>query len=101
MKSMRKQLLGSVILALFVLVGCKGPQMAGGEPRKKVYHAIISLSPSTTELASITGVPIIGRTSACNYPQPKGRTGYGTDDFEPIGNTKAFRQPGTIGARGI
>ncbi len=68
MKSMRKQLLGSVVLALLVLVGCKGPQSAGGKPRLKVYHSIISLSPSTTELASLTGVPIVGRTKACDYP---------------------------------
>ena len=68
MKPMRKQLLGSVFIALLLLVGCKQPATFGGKPRTKVFHKIISLSPSTTELVGITAVPIIGRTNSCNYP---------------------------------
>jgi ABC-type Fe3+-hydroxamate transport system substrate-binding protein len=65
---MRKQLLVSVSIALLLLVGCKAPTTFGGIARSKVYRSIISLSPSTTELIGLTGVPIRGRTNACNYP---------------------------------
>ena len=68
MNPMRKQLLGSVILALLLLVGCKQLTPFGGKAREKVFKSIISLSPSTTELAGITGVPIVGRSRACDYP---------------------------------
>ncbi len=65
---MRKQLLGSVFIALLFLVGCKQPVTFGGEPRTTVYRSVISLSPSTTELMALTGIPIRGRTKACNFP---------------------------------
>lgn len=68
MKSMRKQLLGVVLLTLLALCGCKAPQQFGGVPRDKAYKAIISLSPSTTELLALFGVPLKGRSEACNYP---------------------------------
>lgn len=65
---MRKQMLGSVLVALFLLVGCKPVTTFGGVPRAKVYRTIISLSPSTTELMSLTGIGLKGRTKACNFP---------------------------------
>ncbi len=65
---MRKQLLGSVFIALLFLVGCKQPVTFGGEPRTTVYRSVISLSPSTTELMALTGIPIRGRTKACDFP---------------------------------
>lgn len=65
---MRKQLLGSVFIALLLLVGCKQPVTFGGEPRTTVYRSVISLSPSTTELMALTGIPIRGRTKACDFP---------------------------------
>ncbi len=68
MMSMRKQLLGSVFIALLLLVGCKQPVTFGGEPRTTVYRSVISLSPSTTELMALTGIPIRGRTKACDFP---------------------------------
>ena len=69
MKSMRKQLLGSVFFALLVLAGCKQPQTLGGIPRSKVYTTVISLSPSTSEMVGLAGsVKLAGRTKADNYP---------------------------------
>jgi ABC-type Fe3+-hydroxamate transport system substrate-binding protein len=65
---MRKQLLGSVFIALLLLVGCKQPVTFGGEPRTKHYRSVISLSPSTTELMALTGIPMKGRTQACDFP---------------------------------
>ena len=65
---MRKQLLGSVFIALLFFVGCKQPVTFGGEPRTTVYRSVISLSPSTTELMALTGIPIRGRTKACDFP---------------------------------
>lgn len=91
MNPMRKQLLGSVIIALLLLVGCKQPTPFGGKARTKVYKSIISLSPSTTELASITAVPIIGRTKACDYPTAVFRIDVYADlkpDYEKITKTK-------------
>jgi iron complex transport system substrate-binding protein len=67
--SMRKQLLGSVFIALFLLVGCKGPTTFGGVPRTTIYRSVITLSPSTTELMALTGIPIQGRTKACDFPK--------------------------------
>ena len=69
MKSMRKQLLGSVFIALLVLVGCKQPVHYGGVPRKAFFKSIVSLSPSTTEMVGLAGIMLIGRTQACNYPR--------------------------------
>lgn len=68
MNSMRKLLLSIPLLALLSLVGCKGPQTFGGTPRTKVYRAVISISPSTTELCSLFGVNLVGRSKADNYP---------------------------------
>jgi ABC-type Fe3+-hydroxamate transport system substrate-binding protein len=65
---MRKQLLGSVIFALLFLVGCQSPATFGGIPRKKIYRPLVSLSPSTSEMVGTAGVPLSGRTKACNYP---------------------------------
>ena len=91
MKTMRKQLLGSVLIALFLLVGCKQPALYGGKVRTKVFRSIISLSPSTTELAGITGVPIVGRTKACNYPPMVSKVEVVADlkpDYEKIATLK-------------
>ena len=68
MKSMRKQLLGSVIVALVLLSGCKPAATFGGVPRSKIFRSVISLSPSTTEVLALTGSPLQGRSKACNYP---------------------------------
>jgi iron complex transport system substrate-binding protein len=65
---MRKQLLGGVFIALLFLVGCRQPTTFGGQPRKKFYKAVISLSPSTTEMVAFAGVRLIGRTKADDYP---------------------------------
>ncbi len=70
MKPMRKQMIGSVFLALLVLLGCKPPTRVGGlpRPREEVYLNIVSLSPSTSEMIAMAGVQLKGRTNACNYP---------------------------------
>ena len=61
-------MLVSVIVALFLVTGCQKVQKFGGKPRLKTYKSIITLSPSTTELMALTGVPIVGRTKACDFP---------------------------------
>ncbi len=49
--------------------GCKQAQTLGGKPRPKKYERVVSLSPSTTEIAAGNGINLVGRTSACDYPQ--------------------------------
>ena len=68
MNPMRKLLLGVTLVALLFVAGCKPPQQFGGIPRTKVYHAIVSLSPSTSELLSQYSIQFVGRTKADNYP---------------------------------
>lgn len=63
-----RKLLGVSLGALLIVVGCKPPQQFGGVPRDKVYRAVISLSPSTTELMAQYAIPIIGRSKADDYP---------------------------------
>lgn len=65
---MRKQLFVISVLAAFVLTGCKGPQVIGGVPPERRYQNIVSLSPSTTEILSMIGASVKGRTKACNFP---------------------------------
>ncbi len=63
-----------IVSALALAVGC-GPanQQLGGRPRQKVYRSIVTLSPSTTELLSVTqqlnAQRVRGRTAADNYPK--------------------------------
>ncbi|MFZ4506261.1 MAG: ABC transporter substrate-binding protein [Fimbriimonas sp.] len=60
-------LLGGVLS----LSGCSGQSTRmGGKTNPKVYERIVSLSPSTTELAglNLNVSKLKGRTAACNYP---------------------------------
>ena len=70
---MRKLFVGLLItVALFIttlLSGCEQPTQVGGQPRPKIYRAIVSLSPSTTEILLSNSINIIGRTSACTFPE--------------------------------
>ncbi len=61
----------TLILALLV-AGCNptAKSIIGGKPRPKDYHAIVSLSPGTSELFGdmIILDKVKGRTSSCNWP---------------------------------
>ena len=61
-------LLAAVTLAAVGIGGCKGAQTLGGKPRPKLYRTIVSLSPSTTEIAASNGINLAGRTAADDYP---------------------------------
>ena len=61
--------LATLMMATLMAPGCKQAQAVGGKPRPKSYRAIVSLSPSTTELLAGNGIPIVGRTSADDYPE--------------------------------
>ncbi|RYG29910.1 hypothetical protein EON81_25870 [bacterium] len=61
------------IAVLLPLGGCGQAQSLGGKTRPKRYRNIVSLSPSTTEILVGNGVPIVGRTSSCNYPSTVSR----------------------------
>ena len=74
MKDMRRAT-GLLLIATILLAGGCGPadQYFGGVRRAKNYGAIVSLSPSTTELLYTTQVVspprLRGRTAADNYPK--------------------------------
>lgn len=68
-KPMRKHFLVLAAIVLGTLVGCQPPKQIGGEMLKKRYASIVSLSPSTTEVAFMLGLTIKGRTAACNFPK--------------------------------
>lgn len=58
------------IVALGLMAGCSAPKSAvGGKPAPKVYINVVSLSPSTTEVAAIIFMrEILGRTASCDQP---------------------------------
>ncbi|MBS1706887.1 MAG: ABC transporter substrate-binding protein [Armatimonadetes bacterium] len=61
----------SLFLALLavVLAGCENVQTAGGVPNQKPALNVISLSPSTTEIAMANyEVGLKGVTASCDYP---------------------------------
>ena len=58
-------------LPLALLVGCQSTAVQiGGKTRPKRYSAVVSLSPSTTEIVADMAYTahLVGRTSADNYP---------------------------------
>lgn len=61
-----------VALVAIVIAGCSPSteQVIGGKSRPKEYKAVVSLSPSTTELfgSMIKYEVLKGRTSSCNWP---------------------------------
>ena len=67
---MRRAILLS-LLVISSLIGCNNGQEAVKWPtRPKTYTSMVSLSPSTTELAMSYAytVKLVGRTASCNYP---------------------------------
>ncbi|MER3496164.1 MAG: hypothetical protein C4320_04795, partial [Armatimonadota bacterium] len=76
---------------LAVLIGCGQAQTLGGKDRPKRYTKIVSLSPSTTEILAGNGIPLVGRTSACNYPESVKRVpvvGSVEPDYEALARIK-------------
>lgn len=60
-----------LLLAAVLIAGCAKPEVQlGGDPHYPNPQAIISLSPSATEIMCLEGVSsnLKGRTEACNYP---------------------------------
>lgn len=72
MQFMFRKLLPALALFLLVAAGCNNSSQAivGGKPRPKEFRAVISLSPSATEViaAMSKGDVLRGRTASCNYP---------------------------------
>lgn len=69
LRSLQIVLLAGLLLA----AGCAPPELTvGGQPRKKLYKNVVSLSPSTTEIlllfCNYRGI-VKGRTAADNYPE--------------------------------
>lgn len=58
------------IVALGLMAGCSEPKSAvGGKPAPKVYINVVSLSPSSTEIAAIIFMrEILGRSESCDQP---------------------------------
>lgn len=67
---MRLRLTALVTAAILTLVGCGTQQQASRPRRPFLAQAVVSLSPSTTEIyCAQTGCNgLAGRTSACDYP---------------------------------
>ncbi|MBS1709225.1 MAG: ABC transporter substrate-binding protein [Armatimonadetes bacterium] len=69
---MRSPVLALAVLSALALIGCQQTLPFGGKPRTKeeTKFAVVSLSPSTTELAyaATYSVPLKGRTDACDFP---------------------------------
>ncbi len=68
MNVMRKRLLGLFCLSMIGLVGCEQPTTISMPKREKDYSSVVSLSPSTTEIAMTNMVKVVGRTKACDFP---------------------------------
>lgn len=60
--------LALLLATVLTLGGCGQAQSLGGKARPTRYRSIVSLSPSTTEILAGNGIPVVGRTAACNYP---------------------------------
>lgn len=60
-----------LVLSTFLGLGCQPQEIVeGGKPNPKPIKTLISLSPSTTEVATMAALysQLKGRTAACNYP---------------------------------
>lgn len=68
---MHRRVWFACISALILLGGCVAPSPIGGRDREVFYAAIVSLSPSTTELTSplMATSYLKGRTESCNFPE--------------------------------
>jgi iron complex transport system substrate-binding protein len=67
----------SLVLSTFLGLGCQPQEIVeGGKPNPKPVKTLISLSPSTTEIAATAGLysQLKGRTAACNYPTTVAQT---------------------------
>ncbi|RYG87739.1 cobalamin-binding protein, partial [bacterium] len=60
--------LASLVLGGLATGGCQQAQAIGGKARPTIYRRIVSLSPSTSEVLVSNGIPLSGRTAACDYP---------------------------------
>jgi len=71
---MRPRLLLLLLAALVGMVGCSRPPEDAGKLRELSVTSLVSLSPSTTEIACQLGLQgrLKGRTSSCNYPPSLG-----------------------------
>ena len=69
--AMHRRVWFACISALVLLGGCGAPSPIGGRDREVFYAAIVSLSPSTTELTSplLATTYLKGRTESCNFPE--------------------------------
>ena len=72
MQFMFRKLLPALAILSFVAAGCNNSNQAivGGKSRPKEYRAVISLSPSVTEVfGAMSKTEVLkGRTASCNYP---------------------------------
>jgi len=61
--------LTAFLCALTFVSGCTKIKTIGGESKKDAYRRVVSLSPSSTEVASMmTYVEVIGMTASCDWP---------------------------------
>lgn len=61
----------TVFLALLGLAGCNSQSdIYGGQNRPKLYQAIVSLNPNTTEITNLSGMypGLVGKSTACDFP---------------------------------
>lgn len=60
-----------IVAVAAMSLGCVGvTDQIGGKPREDENLKVVSLSPSTTEIAARTSFPdkLVGRTASCNFP---------------------------------